>query len=381
MSKTYLVNGQVYLGRRFRPATVCMEDGKLQVLEAPCPTSDGEVFDAAGLKLVPGFIDTHTHGAVGVDVNGATAEDLEKISIFMASKGTTAWQCSILTDTREQTEWCIGEFLRHEKMEHSGADLVGIHLEGPFLAKEYKGAMPEHLLKKNDIPLVRHYQQLAGGKINYITISPELEGVQDMIPTLRELGIVVGIGHSGATYDQAMGAIAQGATVGTHVGNAMRLFHQHEPAIFGAILESDVYCETICDGRHLAPGSVRMYCKCKGLDRIVAITDSIMAAGLPDGDYHLGVNEVVVERGDAKLKSNGTRAGSTLTLDVALKNMLKWLPYTLEEILPTLSENPAKEMGLWDRKGSIETGKDADIVLLDENNDVVHVFARGKQVK
>ena len=381
MSKTYLVNGQVYLGRRFRPATVCMEDGKLRVLEAPCPTSDGEVFDAAGLKLVPGFIDTHTHGAVGVDVNGATAEDLEKISIFMASKGTTAWQCSILTDTREQTEWCIGEFLRHEKMEHNGADLVGIHLEGPFLAKEYKGAMPEHLLKKNDIPLVRHYQQLAGGKINYITISPELEGVQDMIPTLRELGIVVGIGHSGATYDQAMGAIAQGATVGTHVGNAMRLFHQHEPAIFGAILESDVYCETICDGRHLAPGSVRMYCKCKGLDRIVAITDSIMAAGLPDGDYHLGVNEVVVERGDAKLKSNGTRAGSTLTLDVALKNMLKWLPYTLEEILPTLSENPAKEMGLWDRKGSIETGKDADIVLLDENNDVVHVFARGKQVK
>lgn len=381
MSKTYLVNGQVYLGRRFRPATVCMEDGKLRVLESPCPTSDGEVFDAAGLKLVPGFIDTHTHGAVGVDVNGATAEDLEKISIFMASKGTTAWQCSILTDTREQTEWCIGEFLRHEKMEHNGADLVGIHLEGPFLAKEYKGAMPEHLLKKNDIPLVRHYQQLAGGKINYITISPELEGVQDMIPTLRELGIVVGIGHSGATYDQAMGAIAQGATVGTHVGNAMRLFHQHEPAIFGAILESDVYCETICDGRHLAPGSVRMYCKCKGLDRIVAITDSIMAAGLPDGDYHLGVNEVVVERGDAKLKSNGTRAGSTLTLDVALKNMLKWLPYTLEEILPTLSENPAKEMGLWDRKGSIETGKDADIVLLDENNDVVHVFARGKQVK
>ena len=381
MSKTYLVNGQVYLGRRFRPATVCMEDGKLRVLEAPCPTSDGEVFDAAGLKLVPGFIDTHTHGAVGVDVNGATAEDLEKISIFMASKGTTAWQCSILTDTREQTEWCIGEFLRHEKMEHNGADLVGIHLEGPFLAKEYKGAMPEHLLKKNDIPLVRHYQQLAGGKINYITISPELEGVQEMIPTLRELGIVVGIGHSGATYDQAMGAIAQGATVGTHVGNAMRLFHQHEPAIFGAILESDVYCETICDGRHLAPGSVRMYCKCKGLDRIVAITDSIMAAGLPDGDYHLGVNEVVVERGDAKLKSNGTRAGSTLTLDVALKKMLKWLPYTLEEILPTLSENPAKEMGLWDRKGSIETGKDADIVLLDENNDVVHVFARGKQVK
>ena len=381
MNKTYIVNAQVYLDRRFSEATVCMEEGKLQVLEADCPREDGVVFDAEGLKLVPGFIDTHTHGAVGVDVNGATAEDLEKISCFMASKGTTSWQCSILTDTQEQTEWCIGEFKRHEKMEQKGADLVGIHLEGPFLAKEYKGAMPEHLLKKNDIPLVRRYQELSGGKINYITISPELEGVQEMIPTLRELGIVVGIGHSGATYDQTMSAIALGATVGTHVGNAMRLFHQHEPAVFGAIMESDVYCETICDGRHLAPGSVRMYCKAKGLDRIVAITDSIMAAGLPDGNYHLGVNDVVVVDGDAKLASNGTRAGSTLTQDVALKNMLKWLPYALEEILPTLSENPAKEMGLWDRKGSIETGKDADVVLLDEEANVVHVFARGKQVK
>ena len=358
-----------------------MEAGKLQILPPDCPTADGAVFDASGMKLVPGFIDTHTHGAVGVDVNGATAEDLEKISCFMASRGTTAWQCSILTDTREQTEWCIGEFKRHEKMEQNGADLVGIHLEGPFLAKEYKGAMPEHLLKKNDLELVRHYQTLAEGKINYITISPELPGVQEMIPALVEMGIVVGIGHSGATYDQAMGAIGLGATVGTHVGNAMRLFHQHEPAIFGAIMESDVYCETICDGRHLVPSSVRMYCKCKGLDRIVAITDSIMAAGLPDGNYHLGVNDVVVVDGDAKLASNGTRAGSTLTQDVALKNMRKWLPYSLEEILPTLSENPAKEMGLWDRKGSLETGKDADVVLLDENDNVVHVFARGKQVK
>ena len=379
--KKYIVNGQVYLDRRFTDATVCMEDGKLTVLEAGASTADGEVFDAKGLKVVPGFIDTHTHGAVGVDVNGATAEDLEKISVFMATKGTTSWQCSVLTDTQEQTEWCINEFKRHETMEQSGADLVGIHLEGPFLAKEYKGAMPEHLLKKNDIPLVRHYQELAGGKINYITISPELEGVQEMIPTLKELGIVVGIGHSGATYDQAMSAINLGATVGTHVGNAMRLFHQHEPAIFGAVMASDVYCETICDGRHLHPGSVRMYCEAKGLDRVVAITDSIMAAGLPDGNYHLGVNDVVVIDGDAKLASNGTRAGSTLTQDVALKNMLKWLPYSLEEILPTLTENPAKEMNLWDRKGSIETGKDADLVLLDENSDIVHVFARGKQVK
>lgn len=373
----YIINGQVYHDHIFQERTVHVADGKIQLCDSV--PADAETVDAAGKKIVPGFIDTHTHGAVGVDVNGATAEDLEKISRFMARKGTTAWQCSILTDTQEQTEWCIRQFNLHREMEQNGAELVGIHLEGPFLAKEYKGAMPEHLLKKNDIGLVRHYQELAKGKINYITISPELEGVQSMIPALREMGIVVGIGHSGATYDQAMSAIRLGATVGTHVGNAMRLFHQHEPAIFGAILESDVYCETICDGRHLVPGSVRMYCKAKGLDRIVAITDSIMAAGLPDGNYHLGVNDVVVVDGDAKLASNGTRAGSTLTQDVALQNMLKWLPYSLEEILPTLSENPAKEMGLWDRKGSIDNGKDADLVLLDENNQIVSVYARGKE--
>lgn len=381
MEKTYITGGLVYQGRSFEPLDLCLEDGKIQILAPGTHADAGKIVDAAGLKVVPGFIDTHMHGAVGVDVNGATAEDLEKIACFIAQKGTTAWQCSVLTDTQEQTEWCIEQFNRHKTIPHNGAELVGIHLEGPFLAKEYKGAMPEHLLKKNDIPLVQHYQELAHGGIRYITISPELEGVQDMIPALRELGIVVGIGHSGATYDQAMSAIARGATVGTHVGNAMRLFHQHEPAIFGAVLDSDVYAETICDGRHLVPSSVRIYSKAIGLNRMVAITDSIMAAGLPDGNYHLGVNDVVVVDGDAKLASNGTRAGSTLTQDTALKNMLAWLPNTLEEILPTLTENPAKEMGLWNRKGSIENGKDADLVLLDAECNVMHVFAMGKQVK
>lgn len=375
----YITGGLAYIDHRFVPQTLKVTQGKLELVDSV--PQGGQTVDATGLKIVPGFIDTHTHGAVGVDVNGATAEDLETISLFMANHGTTAWQCSILTDTQEQTEWCIDQFNRHRAMAQNGAELVGIHLEGPFLAPQYKGAMPEHLLKTSDIDLVRRYQTLAEGNINYITISPELPGVQDMIPTLREMGIVVGIGHSGATYDQAMRAISLGATMGTHVGNAMRLFHQHEPAIFGAVMESDVYCETICDGRHLVPGSVRMYAKCKGLDRIVAITDSIMAAGLPDGNYHLGVNDVVVVDGDAKLASDGTRAGSTLTQDVALKNMLKWLPNTLEEILPTLTENPAKEMGLWERKGSIANGKDADLVLLDENANIVHVFARGYQVK
>ena len=182
--------------------------------------------------------------------------------------------------------------------------------------------MPEHLLRKGEPALLRSYQEQAEGCIRYLTASPEVEGVLDLIPAARELGIVTAIGHSGADYETAMAAIATGAAAATHTFNAMQLLHQHRPAILGAVLESDVYCEAICDGRHLHPGIVRLLLKTKGLNRIVAITDSIMAAGLPDGNYHLGVNEVVVEEGDAKLASDGTRAGSTLTQNTALKNLL-----------------------------------------------------------
>ena len=202
-----------------------------------------------------------------------------------------------------------------------------------------------------------------------------------MIPALRELGITVAIGHSGATYEQSMAAVRSGASAATHMGNAMRLLHQHEPAIFGAALESDLYCEVICDGRHLHPGTVRILLKTKGADRLVAITDSIMAAGLPDGSYHLGVNQVVVEDGDAKLASDGTRAGSTLTQDAALRNLLSFTGRPLEEILPLLTENPARLIGVFDRKGSIAEGKDADLVLLDSENRVDAVYLRGRRLE
>lgn len=381
MSDLYLINGLVYLDRQFVPMTLRLSGGKLHLLPPDAPLGPGQVKDAADRRIVPGFLDIHTHGAVGVDVNGASAEDLETISRFMAGNGTTAWLASILTDTQDQTEWCIRQMREHQACPSAGAELLGIHLEGPFLAKEYKGAMPEHLLQANNLPLVRRYQELAGGRIRYITLSPELPGAVEMIPALRELGITVAIGHSGATYEQSMAAVRSGASAATHMGNAMRLLHQHEPAIFGAALESDLYCEVICDGRHLHPGTVRILLKTKGADRLVAITDSIMAAGLPDGSYHLGVNQVVVEDGDAKLASDGTRAGSTLTQDAALRNLLSFTGRPLEEILPLLTENPARLIGVFDRKGSIAEGKDADLVLLDSENRVDAVYLRGRRLE
>ena len=376
MNGTYIINGQVYIDHTFQKKTIYIQDGTINLLETDCQTS-GTVFDAAGRRIVPGFIDIHTHGAVGVDVNGASAEDLEKIGKFFAKNGTTSWLASILTDTEEQTSRAISQCIEYQASAGKGAQLLGIHLEGPFLASEFKGAMPEHLLKKGSADLAASYQRQANGNIRYITVSPEVEGVLELIPRLRELGIVVAMGHSGADYDTAMAAIQAGTAACTHTFNAMAPLHQHRPAIIGAALESDVYCEMICDGLHLHPAIVRLLWKTKGPQRLVAITDSIMAAGLPDGNYHLGVNQVVVEKGDAKLASDGTRAGSTLTQDRALRNLLSFTGLSLEEILPVLTENPAKLIGVYDRKGSIEDGKDADLVVLDEQNQVADVFLQG----
>ena len=376
MNGTYIINGQVYIDHTFQKKTIYIQDGTINLLEADCQTS-GTVFDAAGRRIVPGFIDIHTHGAVGVDINGASAEDLEKIGKFFAKNGTTSWLASILTDTEEQTSRAISQCIEYQASAGKGAQLLGIHLEGPFLASEFKGAMPEHLLKKGSVDLAASYQRQANGNIRYITVSPEVEGVLELIPQLRELGIVVAMGHSGADYDTAMAAIQAGTAACTHTFNAMAPLHQHRPAIIGAALESDVYCEMICDGLHLHPAIVRLLWKTKGPQRLVAITDSIMAAGLPDGNYHLGVNQVVVEKGDAKLASDGTRAGSTLTQDRALRNLLSFTGLPLEEILPVLTENPAKLIGVYDRKGSIEDGKDADLVVLDEQNQVADVFLQG----
>lgn len=385
MKDICMVNGEIYADHHFQKGTLYIRDGRIQRIADAAETinvesngADAQVIDAAGCKIIPGFLDIHTHGAVGVDVNDACADDLEKIGVFFARHGTTSFLASVLTDTKEKTRWCIQQYLDYQSRPRKGAHLLGIHLEGPFLASAYKGAMPEELLCAGDAELVRQYQKLAGGGIRYLTVSPEAEGVLDMLPKLQELGITAAMGHSGADYDTAMQAVRLGVRSVTHTGNAMRLLHQHEPAIWGAALESDAYCEIICDGRHLHPGTVRLIIKTKGIGRVVAVTDSIMAAGLADGHYHLGVNQVVVEDGDAKLADTGVRAGSTLLMDQALHNLLAFTGLPLEEVLVMLSENPAKLIGVFDRKGSIEPGKDADLVLLDAQNQIISVMAGGE---
>ena len=380
MEQFVITNALVYTGHRFVPREVYVEEGRVAQLAekvnapAGCPR-----LDLGGKRLVPGFIDIHTHGAAGVDVNAATAAQLNgTIGHFFASQGTTGWLCSVLTDTPEQTLWCLDQAKAAMKEAGDWAQLLGVHLEGPFLASQYKGAMPEHLLQKGSAELFAKYEAAGEGAVKYMTVSPEVEGVPAMVRDIAAR-VKVAIGHSGAEYDTAMECIANGAVSATHTFNAMRLFHQHQPAIMGAVLESDVYCEAICDGRHLHPASVRLLLKCKGWDRVVAVTDSIMAAGLPDGNYKLGVNDVVVEDGDAKLASDGTRAGSTLTTGQALKNLVKFTGEGPEKVLPLLTENPADLLGL-PRKGRIAPGCDADFVVLGGDLTVLRTIVGGRTV-
>ena len=216
-----LKHGKVYQNHGFARKDVRIRDGKiievgenLDISASPSAITSSDVkvqvIDVRGLSVIPGLIDIHTHGAVGVDVNSAKAEDFEKICRFQASQGVTGWQASILTDTKEQTLWAIGEYRRWKQFSHQGATLIGIHLEGPFLAKEYKGAMPEPLLKTPDLELLKEYQESAEGDIRYITVSPEVEGVVEAIPRMKKMGMAVAIGHSGADYETARRAIAWG---------------------------------------------------------------------------------------------------------------------------------------------------------------------------
>ena len=375
MKRTLFTNGKVYVDGQFQDTDMLVQDGRVAGFSGKAD----EVVNLGGKLLIPGFLDLHTHGGDGVDVNAATAGDLAKIGRFFAKNGTTGWLCSILTDTPEQTLWCIDQAKAAMAAPITGAQLMGIHLEGPFLCSAYKGAMPEHLLRKGDPALFRQYQQAAEGAVRYITVSPEVEGVVDMIAEIAG-HTTVAIGHSGADYETSCAAIDAGAQACTHTFNAMGLFHQHRPGIMGAVLERPVCCEAICDGRHLHPGSVRMLLACKGWDKVVAVTDSIQAAGLPDGHYKLGVNDVVVEDGDAKLASNGVRAGSTLTTGQALKNLVKFTGESVEKVLPLLTANPARLIGMDHRKGSIAPGKDADLVVLDQDLNVTATYVAGVNV-
>ncbi len=371
--------GRVFTGGRLVPCEVLVRDGRIAAVGTDLERTGCQVVELEGNILSPGFLDVHTHGGAGVDINAAGQADLEKLSAFFASQGVTGFLASILTDTVEATERAIDHVCTFMDGPAPGARCLGIHLEGPFLCLKYKGAMPPELLREGDAELFLRYQERAGGRVRYMTVAPEVKGVPEMISQLRG-ACVLAMGHTDADYETAIDAIERGVTACTHTFNVMSLFHQHRPAVMGAVLEKPVYCEAICDGRHLHPGTVRMLLSCKGWDKVVAITDSMQAAGLPDGEYMLGINPVTVTDGDAKISGTDIRAGSTLTLAQAVKNLSRFTGEGPEKVLGLLTTNPARLIGEDHRRGDIAVGKDADFVVLSSGLDVIETWSAGKKV-
>ena len=379
MRRTILTGGPVFTGGELVNTEVLVVDERIAAIGDSLPREGCEVLNLEGNILSPGFIDVHTHGGDGVDINAADYQQLAKLSRFFASQGVTGFLASILTDTEEATMRAISAVCEFMDKPLPGAKCLGIHLEGPFLCQKYKGAMPPELLREGDASLFRRYQRKAQGRVRYMTVAPEVPGVLDMLEDLRG-ECVMAIGHSDADYETAREAIRRGVCSCTHTFNVMSLFHQHRPAVMGAVLESDVYCEAICDGRHLHPGTVRMLLKCKGWDKVVAITDSMQAAGLPDGDYMLGINPVTVTDGDAKISGTDIRAGSTLTLAQAVRTISAFTGEGPEKVLPLLTANPARLIGEFHRRGDIAVGKDADFAVLSPELDILATCSAGKFV-
>lgn len=379
-------NGKVLIGKSFQELDILIEEGKISALEQGSSEEVyEEILDAKGQVIIPGMIDIHTHGGNGIDFNHATKEDVFKVSQFFAEKGVTSYLPTILTDTQEtmcQLLATIAEVKEEQEAskEKQGASILGIHMEGPFLCSAFKGAMPEHLIRQGSVEDIKMYQQASKNTIRYMTVSVENKGALEVIHYLKEQGIVASIGHTGAEYEKCIACIEAGAASSTHVFNAMGSIHQHRPSAIGAALETDIYSEMICDGFHLHPGIVRLMIKAKGKNKVIAITDSIMAAGLSDGNYKLGVNDIVVKNGDAQLATDGVRAGSTLTLDKALRNLKTFTHKPMEELIAFMTLNPATLLGVEDRKGSIEIGKDADLVILDANGEPCMTMVEGSVV-
>lgn len=330
-----------------------------------------------GQALLPGLIDVHTHGGGGYDFNTAeNAEDLAVIFRHYAAHGATGVLATLLADTEER-------LLRQLALLCSAAprfsQLMGIHMEGPFLSAAYKGAMPEVCLRQPDIAALARYQRAAGGLIRYMTVSPELPGAAALIGEAKKLGVTVTLGHSGASYRQAMDCVAAGAACFTHTFNAMRPIEHHDPSLAAAALAAPCCCEAILDGLHLAPDTVRMLAAIKGTEQMIGITDSLSVAGLADGVYRSGGAVVRVAGGDVRQVATGTRAGSTLGAWEALKNLEAFAGLSEEAAIRCLTETPLRMLGLYDKTGSLEAGKAADYLVIEDGR-LVETVCRGVTV-
>lgn len=331
--------------------------------------------------VVPGFIDQHIHGAGGSDAMDGTLEDLKIIATSLAKEGTTAFLATTMTQSPENIEnalKAVKEYIALNSDE--GSQILGVHLEGPFISKDFAGAQPYEYIATPNVEVFKRYQDASGDNIRLVSLAPEEEGSSELIKYLKENNIVASIGHSNSKYADVEKAVKAGATNITHTYNAMKPVHHREVGTVGsAYLFNELACECICDGIHVSGPAIRLLHKNKPNDKFVLITDAMRAKHLPDGVSELGGQVVIVKNGEARLE-NGTLAGSVLRMNVAVKNVMNFLNLPLEEVVKYASINPAKNLGVDNLLGSIKEGKRADFVILDKDLNVVKTVRAGKVI-
>lgn len=330
-------------------------------------------------KAVPGFIDVHIHGVNGADIMDATKDALDTMVQALPKEGTTGFLATTITQEESLIESAILNVAKYieAKQAPGTAEILGIHLEGPFVNAEKAGAQPEQYIIDPDLEVFNKWQSMTKGSIKMVTLAPERPGGLEMIRYLAGHGVIASIGHTNATYEETIQAMNAGANHVTHLFNQMRGLHHREPGVVGAaLLHDQLVAEIIADGVHVRPEAVDLAYRMKGKDGLILITDSMRAKCLKNGHYDLGGQDVIVKDGKAVLQ-DGTLAGSVLKLGSAVKNMMDFTGCTLEEVIEMASATPAKQLNLFDRKGSIADGKDADIVVLNKDLEVVMTLCRG----
>ncbi|MBE0068170.1 N-acetylglucosamine-6-phosphate deacetylase [Thermoanaerobacterium thermosaccharolyticum] len=374
---TLIINGRLLLDNNIvDDKDLLIEDNKIAAIGKGL--SGDNVIDADGNYVSPGFIDIHIHGSAGFDTMDGTFDAINAISKSIAKRGTTSFLPTTMTEDKNKIKNAIKNVYEN-KNRVEGAEILGIHMEGPFINPKQKGAQDEKFILK---PTIDNFFELGGDYIDIVklvTIAPEIDGSLELIKFLKEKGIIVSVGHTDSTYDEVVAGFKAGMTHATHVFNAMRGFHHREVGTLGAIFDLDISAELIADGIHSVFPAIRTLLKLKGKDNTNLITDAMMAANLSDGVYQLGGQDVYVKNGAARLKS-GVLAGSTLTLDKAVKNILTNTDLSLYESVALASYNSAKVIGVQDRKGLIKEGYDADIIIFDDDIDIKKTIVGGKIV-
>jgi N-acetylglucosamine-6-phosphate deacetylase len=334
-----------------------------------------DVLDAGGLVVLPGFIDLHVHGAVGVDVLDADPDGLRRMARHHAGNGVTAWLPTTMTAAGRDLERAleaVGEVLGPVD---GGATVLGAHLEGPYRSPARHGAQDRSLIRVAE--RAEATRLLDTGIVRLLALAPEVEGNRWLVAEAAARGVTVSAGHTDATYEQAMQAVAGGVRHVTHAFNAMRPLGHREPGMLGAALTvPELACELVADNVHVHPAAMRLLLQAKGADGVVLVTDAVRATGLPDGAYQVGDQTAIHMDGAIRL-ADGTLAGSVLTLDRALHNLQSATGRPLAELWAATSRNAARAIGVDDAKGSLAPGKDADLVLLDPELRVVATVAEG----